>query len=98
MRDQASSAAQPRAPKIAGPRLFFVAWRTALWSFVLGSLSSDSSASPFTTQTMSRSDPGERELTTRQAALVDSAFEEGQYESGIEMLEQLCSPTEHPSR
>jgi hypothetical protein len=40
----------------------------------------------------------ERELTTRQAALVDSAFEEGQYESGIAMLEQLCSPTDHPSR
>jgi hypothetical protein len=43
-------------------------------------------------------DQAERELTTRQAALVDSAFEEGQYESGIAMLEQLCSPTEHPSR
>lgn len=40
----------------------------------------------------------EKELTTRQAALVDSAFEEGQYESGIAMLEQLCSPTDHPSR
>jgi hypothetical protein len=47
---------------------------------------------------MSPSDQAERELTTRQAALVDSAFEEGQYESGISMLEQLCSPTEHPSR
>ncbi|KAH9992651.1 hypothetical protein BJV77DRAFT_944958 [Russula vinacea] len=47
---------------------------------------------------MSRSDLRERELTTRQAALVDSAFEEGQYESGIAMLEQLCSPTNHPSR
>ena len=40
----------------------------------------------------------ERELTKRQAALIDSAFEEGQYESGIAMLEQLCSPTDHPSR
>jgi len=40
----------------------------------------------------------EKELTTRQAALVDSAFEEGQYESGIAMLEQLCSPTDYPSR
>jgi hypothetical protein len=47
---------------------------------------------------MSCSDLKERELTTRQAALVDSAFEEGQYESGIAMLEQLCSPTDHPSR
>jgi hypothetical protein len=44
------------------------------------------------------SDLRERELTTRQAALIDSAFEEGQYESGIAMLEQLCSPTNHPSR
>jgi hypothetical protein len=40
----------------------------------------------------------ERELTKRQAALIDSAFEEGQYESGIAMLEQLSSPTDHPSR
>lgn len=40
----------------------------------------------------------EKELTTRQAALVDSAFEEGQYESGIAMLEQLCSPTDYPSK
>ncbi|KAI0266816.1 hypothetical protein BC834DRAFT_823188 [Gloeopeniophorella convolvens] len=40
----------------------------------------------------------ERELTTRQAALVDSAFEEGQYESGIATLEQLCSPTSYPSK
>jgi hypothetical protein len=40
----------------------------------------------------------ERELSTRQAALVDSAFEEGQYDSGIAILEQLCSSTEHPSR
>ena len=40
----------------------------------------------------------ERELTKRQAALIDSAFEEGQYESGIAMLEQLCSPTDYPSR
>ena len=47
---------------------------------------------------MSRSDLKEKELTTRQAALVDSAFEEGQYESGIAMLEQLCSPTDYPSR
>jgi hypothetical protein len=47
---------------------------------------------------MSHSDLKEKELTTRQAALVDSAFEEGQYESGIAMLEQLCSPTDHPSR
>jgi hypothetical protein len=43
-------------------------------------------------------DTRERELTTRQAALVDSAFEEGQYESGITMLEQLCSPTDYPSK
>ncbi|KAI9509723.1 hypothetical protein F5148DRAFT_977872 [Russula earlei] len=42
--------------------------------------------------------PGEREMTTRQVALVDSAFEEGQYESGIAMLEDLCSPTVHPSK
>jgi hypothetical protein len=47
---------------------------------------------------MSSSDLKEKELTTRQAALVDSAFEEGQYESGIAMLEQLCSPTDYPSR
>jgi hypothetical protein len=47
---------------------------------------------------MSLSDLKEKELTTRQAALVDSAFEEGQYESGIAMLEQLCSPTDYPSR
>ena len=47
---------------------------------------------------MSSPDMGERELTTRQAALVDSAFEEGQYESGIAMLEQLCSPTDYPSK
>jgi hypothetical protein len=40
----------------------------------------------------------EKQLTTRQAALVDSAFEEGQYESGIAMLEQLCSPTDYPSK
>ncbi|KAH9061284.1 hypothetical protein EDB87DRAFT_1560600 [Lactarius vividus] len=40
----------------------------------------------------------EKELTTRQAALVDSAFEEGHYESGIAMLEQLCSPTDYPSK
>ena len=40
----------------------------------------------------------EKELTIRQAALVDSAFEEGQYESGIAMLEQLCSPTDYPSK
>jgi hypothetical protein len=78
-----------------------VLWRSALLSFVRGisstrSLSSDPPASP--PQTMSPPYSGERELTTRQAALVDSAFEEGQYESGIEMLEQLCSPTEHPSR
>jgi len=42
--------------------------------------------------------PAESELTTRQAALVDSAFEEGQYESGIAMLQELCSPTVHPSK
>ncbi|KAI0297151.1 hypothetical protein BC826DRAFT_907813 [Russula brevipes] len=47
---------------------------------------------------VSPSDQGERELSIRQAALVDSAFEEGQYESGIAMLEQLSSPTDHPSR
>lgn len=47
---------------------------------------------------MSSSNLKEKELTTRQAALVDSAFEEGQYESGITMLEQLCSPTDYPSR
>jgi hypothetical protein len=40
----------------------------------------------------------EKQLTIRQAALVDSAFEEGQYESGIAMLEQLCSPTDYPSK
>jgi hypothetical protein len=47
---------------------------------------------------VSLSDQRERELSIRQAALVDSAFEEGQYESGIAMLEQLSSPTDHPSR
>jgi len=47
---------------------------------------------------MSHSNLNEKELTIRQAALVDSAFEEGQYESGIAILEQLCSPTDHPSR
>jgi hypothetical protein len=40
----------------------------------------------------------ERQLTTRQAALVDSAFEEGQYESGIATLEDFCSSTVHPSK
>ncbi|KAI0305759.1 hypothetical protein B0F90DRAFT_1617325, partial [Multifurca ochricompacta] len=40
----------------------------------------------------------ENELTTRQSALIDSAFEEGQYESGIAMLEQLCSPRDYPSK
>jgi hypothetical protein len=54
--------------------------------------------SPLTLTTMSSPEVEERELTTRQAALIDSAFEEGQYESGIAMLEQLCSPTDHPSR
>ena len=54
--------------------------------------------SPMTTPPSDSDVEKEKQLATRQAGLVDSAFEEGQYESGIAMLEQLCSPTDYPSK
>jgi hypothetical protein len=39
----------------------------------------------------------EREMTRHQRGLVDTCFEEGQYESGISVLEQLRSPQFKPS-
>ena len=38
----------------------------------------------------------EREMTRNQRGLVDTCFEEGQYESGIAMLELLRSTTFKP--
>lgn len=39
----------------------------------------------------------EREMSQYQQGLVDTCFEEGQYESGISVLEQLRSPQIKPS-
>lgn len=39
----------------------------------------------------------ETEMTQQQLATVDSCFEEGQYDSGIFVLDQLRSPAHKPS-
>lgn len=41
--------------------------------------------------TSSHRNPQEREMTRNQRGLVETCFEEGQYESGIAVLEQLRS-------
>jgi hypothetical protein len=45
----------------------------------------------------SANDVEEQEMSRHQRGLVDTCFEEGQYESGISVLEQLRSPQFKPS-
>lgn len=42
-------------------------------------------------------DRAEREMSRHQRGLVDTCFEEGQYESAIAVLDQLRSPIYKPS-